>query len=96
MYNKGSNAEIIVVGDFWDKSEKEGMKKEACEACGVTFVSLDEIKNNEQYQCGLGTTVYDENSNPHIVKHDSVVRHPSNGGMKWIAESIFEEVKEKR
>lgn len=83
------NARIMVVGDFWDKSEKDSMKKEACEKCGVSFVSLDEIKGKEKYQCGLGTTVYDEEGNPHVVEHDGVAMHPGDEGMKWIAEKIL-------
>lgn len=83
------NAKVIVVGDFWDKSEKDAMMAEACKNCGVIFVSLDEIKSNEKYQCGLGTTAYDENGNPHIVEHGGVAKHPGDEGMKWIAQMIL-------
>lgn len=93
VQKRAQNAKIIVIGDFWDMSDKDGMKQEACENCGVTFVSLDYIKGNKKYQCGLGTAVYDKNGNPHTVEHDGVAVHPNDEGMKWIAERVFDEVK---
>ncbi len=80
---------VIVVGDFLDKSEKDNMKKEACENCDVSFISRDEIKRQEKYQCGLETTVYDEEGNSHTVEHDSVAKHSGDEEMKWIAQIIF-------
>ena len=70
------------------------MKQQACEATGVEFISLDEVKGLEEYQCGMGITVYDSEGNPHTVEHDGVADHPGNAGMKWIAEKIIEVVKE--
>lgn len=89
------NAQVLVIGDFWDKSEKDSMKKVACQNCGVTFVSLNEIKENDAYQCDLGTIVYDEEKNPHTVEHDGVAKHPGDAGMEWIAKRIMDIVGDK-
>lgn len=88
------DAQILVIGDFWDKEQRGEMKQQACEATGVEFVSLDEIKGLEEYQCGMDTTVYDSEGNPHTVEHDGVAKHPGDTGMKWIADRIIQLVKE--
>ncbi len=94
IQNVVSDAEIIVIGDFWDDNEKDDMKKQACKSTdeNISFISLNAIKGKTEYQCGLGTTVYDEKDNPHIVEHEGVARHPNDMAMKWIAERILEEI----
>ena len=94
MQKGAPDAQILVIGDFWDKELKDEMKQKACEEIGVEFISLDEIKGLEEYQCGMGTTVYDSEGNPHTVEHNVVVDYPGNAGMKWIADRIIEVVKE--
>lgn len=54
------------------------MKQQACEATGVEFISLDEVKGLEEYQCGMGTIVYDSEGNPHSVEHSGVAKHPGD------------------
>ena len=88
------DAQILVIGDFWDKEQKDEMKQKACEETGVEFISLGEIKGSEEYQCGMDTTVYDSYGGTHTVKHAGVADHPGDEGMKWIAEKIIEVVKE--
>ena len=88
------NAQLLVIGDFWDKGQKDNMKQQACEETEVKYISLDEIKAMDQYQCGMKTTVYDSDGNPHTVEHSGVARHPGDAGMKWIADQIIEAVKE--
>lgn len=70
------------------------MKRQACEETGVKFLSLDEIKRSNQYQCGINTTVYDSDGKPHIVDHTGVADHPGDAGMQWIADQIVKVVKE--
>ena len=93
VQKRATNARILVIGDFWDKKQKDAMKQKACEKTKVEFVSLDEIKGLKKYQCGIGTTVYDNNGNPHTVEHAGVANHPGDAGMKWIAERIIKIVK---
>ena len=88
-----SNAQIIVIGDFWDTGTKDEMKLVSCVNTGVSFISLDEIKNKPEYKCEIGTEVYDSYGQSHIVEHKGVSLHPNDKGMKWIADRIVEEVK---
>ena len=94
VQNEAPDAKVLVVGDFWDKERKDEMKQKACEETGVEFISLDEIKGLEEYQCGMDTTVYDSDGNSHTVEHSGVADHPGDLGMKWIADIIIEAVKE--
>ena len=94
MQKGAPDAQILVIGDFWDKGQKDEIKQKASEETGVEFISLDEIKGLEEYQCGMDTTVFDSEGNPHTVEHSGVAKHPSDIGMKWIAEKIIEVVKE--
>lgn len=86
------DAQIIVIGDFWDDSQKDVLKIKACEATGVDFINLNEIKGKEEYQCGVGTIVYDEKGESHIVEHEGVAKHPNDRAMMWIASKIFEKI----
>lgn len=95
IQKNASNAKIIVIGDFWDTEQKDEMKKKACAATGVHFVSLDDIKGLKEYQCGMGAVVYDEQGNSHVVEHDGTALHPSDEGMTWIAEKALEVIKAK-
>lgn len=94
VQKRAPNAQLLVIGDFWDKEQKDERKQQACAETGVQFISLNEIKGLEQYQCGMKTTVYDSDGNPHIVEHSGVAKHPGDIGMKWIADQIIEAVKE--
>ena len=37
------DVQILMIEDFWDKEQKDEMKRKACEEIGVEFISLDEI-----------------------------------------------------
>jgi uncharacterized repeat protein (TIGR02543 family) len=82
-------ATILVIDDFWDNDKKESLKKEACSNTNVIFLSLDDIKGKEEYQCGLGTVVYDPEGGGHVVEHNGVAVHPGNKGMRYIADIII-------
>ena len=84
VQKRSPDARLLVIGDFWDKKQKDAMKQKACEKTKVEFISLDIIKGLKKYQCGMGTTVYDNNGNPHTVEHAGVANHPGDAGMKWI------------
>ncbi len=90
VQKKAPKAEILVIDNFWDDEKIESMKIEASNNTNVKFISLDEIKNKPEYQCGLGTIVFDKAGNEHTVEHEGVARHPNNDGMKYIADKIIE------
>lgn len=56
MQKGALDVQILMIGDFWDKGQKDEKKQKACEETGVEFISLDEIKGSEEYQRGMGTT----------------------------------------
>ena len=93
---KAPNADVYIIGDFWDISEKELMKVQAARNTGVPYLSLDKIKDNPKYQCGIGTIVYDGDGNKHTVEHDGVAIHPGDEGMKYIADLIIEKLKQSK
>ncbi|MBR5384691.1 MAG: SGNH/GDSL hydrolase family protein [Bacteroidales bacterium] len=82
-------ARILVVGDFWSRENRDQLKEQACKECGVEYISLEGIKDNNDYFCGLGTTVYDDDGNPHVVEHGGVAAHPGDTGMEAIADRIL-------
>ena len=86
------NAKILVIDDFWDFGDKSALKEEVANNTGAQFVSLAEIKGKSEYQCGIGTTVYDANGNEHTVEHNGVADHPGDKGMEYIANAVLDEL----
>lgn len=89
---KAPNAQIIVVGDFWDAGEKTILKRTAANATGVTFVSLNDIVGDPEYQSAMGAIVYDPEGGEHEVDHGGVAGHPGDKGMEYIAQTILNAV----
>ncbi len=90
IHEKSPNARILVIGDFWSNEERDQIEIYACAVTVAEYVSLDGIADNEEYYCGLGTTVYDKEGNAHTVEHEGVAMHPGDAGMEAIAERIIE------
>lgn len=87
--DKCPKAEIIVIGDFWEYMNRDKLKENACMKTGVIYVSLDEVKNNKAYYCGMGTVVLDDNNHEYIVEHSGIADHPGNNGMQAIADRVI-------
>ncbi len=87
------SARIIVIGDFWNDSNKEKIEKRVVNDTGIEFVSLEGIADNQSLYCGLGTIVYDSEGNAHTVEHGGVAKHPGDEGMNAIANRIMEVLK---
>ena len=75
-----------------DYGEKDAIKERVAANSGATFISLDAIKGDPAYQCGLGTTVYDAAGNAYTVEHSGVSLHPGDAGMEYIAARIIEKI----
>lgn len=67
-------------------------KERACKKAGAEYVSLQGIKDNKEYFCGIGARVFGDDGKEHIVEHDGVAVHPGDKGMKAIAERIIEQL----
>ncbi len=77
---KGS--EVFVVSNFWKNKKLEKIEQIAAEKCGVNYVSLEAVQGKEYQAIGE-------------FWHDGVAAHPSDKGMKAIAETIFDAVMKK-
>lgn len=93
VQQKAPEAQIIVVDEFWRDDNKSAQKVEAVNNTGVQFVNLDEIKEKAEYQCGIGTMVYDFYGGGYIVEHEGVAKHPGDKGMEYIADGIISKLK---
>ncbi len=53
---------IILIGDFWEYEDRDVVKEAVAERCGVDYISLEQIKDKADYQCGIGTIIEDGRS----------------------------------
>ena len=88
------NARILVVGDFWNRENRNELKETAAKEANVEFVSLKGITGNKAYYRGLGSWVYDSEGNLHEIEHEGVAIHPGDAGMKAIADRIIDTLAE--
>lgn len=87
------NAIIIIIDDFWSDREKSVIKSRVAMETNVYFVDLSDIRGDEEYQCGIGTVVYDSEGIEHMVEHEGVARHPGDKGMEVIANRVIDILK---
>ena len=85
------SAKIIMIDDFWDDN-KSTIKREIANENGLAFADLSEIRNKSEYQCGIGTVVYGDDGEAHIVEHDGVAIHPNDKAMQYIADKVIEAI----
>lgn len=90
--NKAPNAQILLIGTFWQKENMEEIKMNCCETNGICYVNLSELWGRKEYLCGLNTLVYDGEGNEHIVTNSGVAIHPNDKAMKYIADKIIEKI----
>ena len=90
---RAPEAQIIIIDDFWAAGDKSDIKKRVASINGLAFADLGSIKGKPEYQCGLGTVVYDPEGGPHIVEHSGVAGHPGDLGMEYIANAVIDLLK---
>jgi len=83
------HAQILILGDFWSYENRNLLKSQAAQLCGVTFVSLDTIMDDPAYQAGELVQVTDSYGQIHQIRHEGVSRHPSDAAMAYIAQAIL-------
>ena len=83
------NAKILILGDFWSYENRDLLKSQAAQQCGVTYVSLDAIQDNPAYQAGPVVEVTDQYGQIHAIRHSGVSKHPSDEAMAYIAQAIL-------
>ena len=88
--SKAPKAQIIVVGDFWNK-ERNNQRKTAAENQHCAFADLREIMNDKNYQSKEGTECLLKNGK--IIKvSKNAETHPNDAGMKYIADQIIKNI----
>lgn len=84
------NAQVILIDDFWGYENRSQLKLTAATNTHTGFADLTAIRDNEDYMCGMGTTVYDEKGGAYTVNHEGVANHPGDKGMAYIAARVTE------
>lgn len=77
---KNPNAQIIVTDNFWQIEVLNKIFKEVAEENGYTFCRIGDLEQDEKTMA-LGE-----------FEHDGVARHPSDYGMRCIADRIVEKI----
>lgn len=80
-------AQIIIVGQYWENKEIEKIKKEICNKNNLSFIDLVELQK-ETGNAGLGTIVFGDDGKEHVIDSEGVGRHPGDIAMKDIANKI--------
>lgn len=90
--NQLDDVEIVLIGNFWASDEIESIKEDIAAETGVRYVSVKDLWNDEKYMCGIGTKVYSDNGEWHIVEHGGVARHPGDIGHRELAVRLLKAV----
>lgn len=88
--NHCQNSRILVIGDFWEYKDRDRIKMIVAEKCKVDYISLNEIKDNAEYQAGMGAMVFGDDGIEHQINHSGVAAHPGDKGMAFIANKVIE------
>ncbi len=81
FFASNSNCKVIITDNFWKNDAKDTMIREIAEEKGYTFCHIGDIEDDKATMA-LGQ-----------FEHKGVSVHPSDLGMKRIAERLFETIK---
>lgn len=82
------NAEIIVIGDFWNV-KRNNMRRNAAKSTSVKFADLSDIIGDNSYQSSVGIEFEKVDGSTEIVS-EAAATHPGDKGMKYISEKVIE------
>lgn len=88
LKKQSPNAQIVIVGQYWENKEVEKAKKELCKNNNLTFVDLKELQD-EKLNAGIGSIVFGDDEKQHVIDSNGVARHPGDEAMKIIAEKVY-------
>ena len=86
------DAKIVVIGDFWYRSGRDSAKKDVASSHGCEYVDLSEIRGVKKYLPEKGTKVLGYDGKYHTITKASVLQHPNDLGMEYIANKVLEAV----
>ena len=91
VQQKCPNAQIIVVGDWWD-TEKNETRRIAASKTNSDFADLSEIIWDKSYQSETGQICYLQDGSA-IQVTEGASAHPGDLGMRYIADRVIEKLK---
>lgn len=78
---QGRSAKVFCIGSFWNNDEADKIIEDAAGKKNAEYISLESLHDEKYRAIGL-------------FKHDGVASHPSDIGMKAIAEIIYSRMKQ--
>ena len=90
VQQRAPKAQIIVIGDFWDKRRND-MREKAAQNKGVTFVDLFAIIGDKSYQSKEGTPCLLDDGSTMIV-NKAAETHPGDKGRAYISDKVIEKI----
>ena len=89
------NAEIVITGMFWTNATKEEYLRGAALAKNCSFVQIDQY-NTPTYKSSVGSRVYGDDDQWHIIENSGVAAHPNDAGMLAIANAVYNSLERAR
>lgn len=93
IVKKCPNTEIVIIGNFWRNNEVESIKVACAVAKNRKYISLSDLWDKKEYQCGIGTVVFGDDGISHPVTHGGVAIHPGDFGHFVYYERILKVIK---
>ena len=94
MYIKSRcpSAFIVMIGMVFPSSQKDDAKKAVCTDLNVPFVDLTAFSSATAFRSSIGATIYKPDGTPYQVTHAGVAGHPSDEGMRVIAQETLKAI----
>ena len=87
IYTITPTTKIVITGQFWTNEDKETACINAAKYYNLTFVKINQY-DTPVYKESVGNYVYGDDGQQHEITHAGVANHPSDIGMKAIANAI--------
>lgn len=95
---KAPNAKIVLIGNFWNNTVEETVKRQCAQAYGLSYADLSAVSVDpyittvsSPYTFG-NELAYDANGVGHHCSKDAVAQHPNNKGMQYIAQCVLQAI----
>ena len=85
---KCQKARVVWVGAWYQTQTKMDIMNRACGLTGATFIDIWDL-NTVENQARLGESWMDANGTTHLIESEGAATHPSDRGMKAIANRIL-------
>lgn len=82
-------AYVVMIGMIFASTDKDEMKVECCNKLHIPFVDMSGYNSQGGFKSQMGEITYDAEGNPHPIIHAGVAGHPSDEGMRLIAQQTL-------